>query len=83
MCPALNFTGAFFVIAVKEEGSEIIHIDWSDGRKTMTWVFPVRDWEGGKFVAPQIGVRVPIFTGHLFGVMVGTVAHFAASITSG
>jgi hypothetical protein len=81
--PALDFKGAFFTIAVKEGGSEIVHIDWSDGRNTMTWVFAVGDWEGGEFVAPQLGIRVPIVPGHLFGVMSRTVAHFTTPITSG
>ena len=75
--------GAFFTVAVKEGSREVAHVDCSDGRKTITWVFPVGDWEGGEFVAPQIGVRVPIFAGQLFGVMAGTVAHFTTPITSG
>ena len=81
--PALDFNGAFFTVAVKEGGSEILHLDWSDGRKTMTWVFAVGDWKGCEFVAPQLGVRVPIVPGHLFGVMSRTLAHFTTPITSG
>ncbi|KIJ94474.1 hypothetical protein K443DRAFT_125203 [Laccaria amethystina LaAM-08-1] len=41
------------------------------------------DWEGGEFVAPQLGVRVPIVPGHLFSMMSRTVAHFTTPITSG
>jgi len=81
--PALDFKGAFFTVAIKEGGSERVHIDWSDGRKTMTWVFAMGDWEGAEFVAPQIGVRVPLVAGHLFGVMSRTIAHFTTPIRSG
>ena len=81
--PALNFNGAFFTVAVKEGGSEILHLDWSDGKKTITWVFAVGDWKGCEFVAPQLGVRVPIVPGHLFRVLSRTLAHFTTPITSG
>jgi hypothetical protein len=81
--PALDFKGAFFTVAVKEGCSNIVHIDWSDGKKTMTWVWAVGNWEGAEFVAPQLGIRVPVQPGHLFGLMAGVVAHFTTSLTSG
>ena len=57
--PTLHFKGTFFTIAIKEGGSKILHINWSDGMKTITWVFAMGGWEGCEFVAPQLGVRVP------------------------
>ena len=81
--PALDFKGAFFTIAVKEGSSEIVHIDWNDGIKTMTWIFAVGDWEGAEFVAPQLGVKVPIVAGHMLGVMSRTLAHLSTPIRSG
>ncbi|EDR13023.1 uncharacterized protein LACBIDRAFT_308407 [Laccaria bicolor S238N-H82] len=83
MCPTLNFKGAFFIVTIKEGDSEIVHIDWSDSRKSMTWVFTMGDWEGAEFVAPQIGVRVPVNAGHLFRVMLRMVAHFTTPIRLG
>jgi hypothetical protein len=80
----LDFDGAFFAIAVKEGVSEMIHVDFNDGKKTITWVWPVGDWdEGADFVAPQLGVRVPVRAGQMIGIMAGTMAHFITPIKSG
>lgn len=81
--PALDFQGAFFTVAVKEGSSKIVDVDWGDGKNTITWVFAVGDWEGGEFMAPQLGVRDTIVAGHLFGVMARVVAHFNTPVRSG
>jgi hypothetical protein len=80
----LDFHGAFFTVAVREGVSEIIHIDFNDGKKTITWIFPVGYWEeGAEFVAPQLGVRVALKPGQMIGIMAGVIAHFTTPIKSG
>lgn len=81
--PALDFSGAFFTIAVKAGSSEKIHLDVNDDKMTWTWVFAVGDWQGGEFCAPQLGVKIPIRPGQLFAVMAGVVAHCSAPVTNG
>ena len=82
--PALDFRGAFFSVAVKEGVSEKIHIDFNDCKKTITWIFPVGDWEkGAEFVAPQLGIRVPVRPGQMIGLIAGVIAHFTTPMESG
>jgi hypothetical protein len=80
----LDFHGAFFTVAIKEGVSEKIHIDFNDGKKTITWITAIGDWEeGAEFVAPQLGVRVPLRPGQVIGLMAGVIAHFTTPIKSG
>jgi hypothetical protein len=81
--PALDFQGAFFAVAVQEGCSESVHLEFNNGKKTMTWIWAVGDWEGAEFVMPQQGVRVPVKPGQVFGIMASTVAHFSTPLKSG
>lgn len=81
--PALDFHGAFFTVAVKEGVSEKIHIDFNDGKNTITWIWAVGDWEGAEFVAPQVGIQVPVRPGQVFGMMARVLAHFTTPKKSG
>ncbi|KAG2045551.1 hypothetical protein BDR06DRAFT_900556, partial [Suillus hirtellus] len=83
--PALDFSGAFFTLAVKEGTSEIIHIDWNDDLDSITWLIALGDWEGGYIVLPQNGimVRIPVRAGDLFGFMARTLAHCTTPVTKG
>ncbi|KAF8220630.1 hypothetical protein L208DRAFT_1332732 [Tricholoma matsutake] len=81
--PALDYGRAFFAIAVKEGTSEKIHIDWNDGKNTITWLGAVGDWEGAEFAMPQLGIIVPFRPGQVLGVMASVIAHFTTPQTSG
>ena len=81
--PALDFGGPFFTVAVKEGSSENIHIDFNDFRHSVTWVVPLGDWTGGEFCAPQLGEKIPICPGQVFGGLTGILAHCSAPVKQG
>jgi hypothetical protein len=78
-----NWKGAFFTVAVKEGSSDIIHIDYNDDLDGITWVIPLGDFEGADLFCPQLGVRVPIAPGQVFGGIMRRVAHAATPISHG
>ncbi|KAJ7571980.1 hypothetical protein C8J56DRAFT_809930 [Mycena floridula] len=81
--PALRFGPAFACLAFKYGVSEIIHLDFSDDPRFLTWCMPLGDWEGAFFVVPQLGIRIPIRPGKLYVVLAGVVAHCSTPITAG
>ncbi|KAG2142183.1 hypothetical protein BD769DRAFT_1349287, partial [Suillus cothurnatus] len=81
--PNLNMGGAFFMVAAKEAGSGIMHIDWNDVFAIYAFVFAVGDWEGGKFCAPQLGIKIPVRPGQVLAVLACVMAHFSALVTKG
>lgn len=82
--PALDFGGAFFVVAVKEGSSERIHLDFNDDEHGVSWVVPFGDqWEGGAFCAPQLEKKIPVGPGQALGGMTRLLAHCGTPVTSG
>ncbi|KAJ7575065.1 hypothetical protein C8J56DRAFT_720141, partial [Mycena floridula] len=82
--PALRFGPAFGCVAFKYGASEIIHLDFSDDWRYLTWCLPVGEhWEGAFFVIPQLKIRIPIRPGKIYAVLAGVVAHCSTPITSG
>jgi hypothetical protein len=79
----LDFGGAFFAVAVKEEGSGLVHIDWHDNHAIWAFVFAVGDWEGGEFCTPELGIKIPIQSGQVFAILAQVVAHFSSPVTKG
>lgn len=81
--PALDFGGSFFIVAVKEGSSEILHIDFNDDPNCVSWVILLGDWTGGEFCLPQLGVRIPVRPGQALAVMTKILVHCTTPITSG
>jgi len=81
--PALNFRGAFFIVAIKEGSSEILHLDFNDDKNGISWIIPIGDWEGGEFCVPQLNIKIPIRSGQVLGVMTRMLAHCSAPVTNG
>ncbi|KAJ7592586.1 hypothetical protein C8J56DRAFT_1045058 [Mycena floridula] len=82
--PALRFGPAFACIAFKYGTSEIIHLDFSDDWRYLTWCLPVGEhWEGAFFVIPQLKIRIPIRPGKMYAVLAGVVAHCSTPTTGG
>lgn len=73
--PALDFDGAFFNVAIKEGGSERVHLDFNDHKKMPSWVLAVGQWKGGMLSLPQLHANIPILGGQLLSAMTGTLAH--------
>ncbi|KAF8574007.1 hypothetical protein K439DRAFT_1245508, partial [Ramaria rubella] len=77
--PSLDFQGLFFTLAVKEGGSQILHLDWLDHPWTYAWViFLGEGWEGGELCLPQLGRKIPTHPGQVIAFTGCTLAHFAA-----
>ncbi|KAF8576769.1 hypothetical protein K439DRAFT_1366328 [Ramaria rubella] len=82
--PSLDFQGLFFTLAVKEGGSQILHLDWSDHPWTYTWVILLGEgWEGGELCLPQLGRKIPTHPGQVIAFTGHTLAHFAAPHKNG
>ncbi|KAJ7580109.1 hypothetical protein C8J56DRAFT_795553 [Mycena floridula] len=81
--PAMHFGPAFCAVAVKSGTSEVIHLDFSDDKRFLTWCIPVGNWTGGYFFIPQLGLKIPIIPGHIYAVLAGVVAHCSTPIQSG
>ncbi|KAF8578054.1 hypothetical protein K439DRAFT_1363282 [Ramaria rubella] len=78
--PSLDFQGIFFTLAIKDSGSEILHLDWSDHPWTYAWVILLgEDWEGGELCLPQLGRKIPTHPGQVIAFTGHTLAHFAAT----
>ncbi|KAJ7775044.1 hypothetical protein B0H16DRAFT_1247598, partial [Mycena metata] len=45
-CQDMDFGGTFFMIGVKEGGSEVIHIDWNDNLHKFALIFTAGDASG-------------------------------------
>ncbi|KAJ7587925.1 hypothetical protein C8J56DRAFT_785672, partial [Mycena floridula] len=81
--PALRFGPAFCCVAFKVGSSEVVHLDFNDDKRFLTWCMPVGDWTGANFVIPQLGISIPILPGKMYAVLAGIVAHCSTPITSG
>lgn len=80
---ALNFSGTFFTVAIKEGVSEFLHVDWNDRVGGVTFVIPFGEWEGGYLCTPQLGVRVPIGAGQMVAALTRHLMHCSTPVTSG
>ncbi|KAJ7572540.1 hypothetical protein C8J56DRAFT_1068412 [Mycena floridula] len=81
--PALYYGPAFACIAIKSGTSEVIHLDFSDDKRFLTWCIPVGNWKGAYFVIPQLNIKIPIIPGHVYAVLAGVVAHCSTPIEAG
>ncbi|KAJ7579430.1 hypothetical protein C8J56DRAFT_756713, partial [Mycena floridula] len=82
--PALRFGPAFSCVAFKYGASEIIHLDFSDDWRYLTWCMPIGEhWEGAFFVIPQLNIKIPVRPGKMYAVLAGVVAHCSTPITAG
>ncbi|KAF8574261.1 hypothetical protein K439DRAFT_1372867, partial [Ramaria rubella] len=62
--PSLDFQGIFFMLGIKDSGSEVLNLDWSDHPWTYAWVILLgEDWEGGELCLPQLGRKPPCIQG--------------------
>lgn len=81
---ALDFFGLFFTIAIKEGGSQIIHIDWTDHPWVYAWIILAGEgWEGGELCLPQLGRKIPTSPGQVIAFTARTLAHFSAAHRNG
>ncbi|KAF8581055.1 hypothetical protein K439DRAFT_1355271 [Ramaria rubella] len=81
---SLDFQGLFFTLAVKECGSQILHLDWSDHPRTYTWVILLGEgWEGGELCLPQLGRKIPTHPGQVIAFTGRTLTHFSAPHKNG
>src|SRR3977135_611640 len=77
--PGLDFKGIFFTLAIREGGSQRIHLDWSDHPWTYAWVMLAGEgWEGGELCLPQLARKIPTHPGQVIAFTGRTLAHFAA-----
>ena len=82
--PGLDFKGLFFTLAVREGGSQRIHLDWTDHPWSYAWVILAGDaWEGGELCLPQLGRKIPTRPGQVIAFTGRTLAHFAAAHCGG
>ncbi|KAF8146144.1 hypothetical protein K438DRAFT_1870444 [Mycena galopus ATCC 62051] len=73
--PNFDFGGMITTLAVKEGGSEKIHVDWFDNMNMFAWVTAVGDFEGADLCSPQLGGRMPCKPGSLLGARTRFLAH--------
>ncbi|KAJ3897764.1 hypothetical protein F5879DRAFT_813537, partial [Lentinula edodes] len=73
----------FFAIAIKEGGSEINHVDWSDDPKGLTWVAPVGTWRGGDLKTIEMGLQTLIGPGDAIIANMQEIVHAAAPVSQG
>ncbi|KAJ7859663.1 hypothetical protein B0H14DRAFT_2350999 [Mycena olivaceomarginata] len=73
--PNFDFGGMITTLAVKEGGSEKMHVDWFDNMNMFAWVTAVGDFEGGDFCSPQLGGRMPCKPGSLLGARTRFLTH--------
>jgi hypothetical protein len=82
--PSLNLGGGFFMMAVKEGGSEHPHIDHNDYKDFMAFLIPLGDWEGGgEFCLPQLERKFTIHPGEVFACYTSRLVHFTTPPKSG
>jgi hypothetical protein len=73
--PNFDFGGMITTLAVKEGGSENMHVNWFDNLNMFAWVTAIGDFEGGDFCSPQLGGRMPCKPGSLLGARTRFLAH--------
>ncbi len=64
-----------------EGSSDRVHIDAND--HGVTWVLPLGDWKGAKFVIPQLKLEIDVLPGQLLGFSANFLAHYCTPVTSG
>lgn len=77
---SFDFGGSFSTIAVKEGGSELMHIDWGDSPDSLTFITSV----GGRsvyFCIPQLRMKIPLQPGQFLAVASRLLSHFVVHIT--
>lgn len=79
--PNFDFGGVITTIAIKEGGSERIHVDWFDNLNHLAWVTAIGDFEGANFCAPQLGGQIACKPGSLLGARTRFLAHCCTPIS--
>ncbi|KAJ7814762.1 hypothetical protein B0H14DRAFT_3746961 [Mycena olivaceomarginata] len=82
--PALDFGGLWFMVAVKEGSSEIIHLDFNDTHALVAFIWVISPpnslWTGGEFCAPQLGGKIPFRPGQMIAARTRILAHCGATV---
>ncbi|KAJ6613331.1 hypothetical protein B0H10DRAFT_1733051, partial [Mycena sp. CBHHK59/15] len=73
--PNFDFRGVITTVAVKEGGSEKIHLDWFDKLNLLAWVTALGDYQGAHLCTPQLGGKMPCNPGALLGARTRFLAH--------
>lgn len=81
--PYLDFHGAFFAVAVKDDCSDVDHLDWGDDVDNITFVTAVGKWEGADLQFLELGLRFPLRKGDVGAGKMRKMVHSAGKITSG
>lgn len=68
---------------MKEGSSESLHLDFNDHPHSLAWLIPLGEWEGGDFLAPQLGEVIPVGPGQALGAMTRRLVHCRTPITGG
>lgn len=77
--PWIDFGGAFYAMAIKDGGSQKIHLDWMDHSGTYAWILNIGpSWKGGDLCFPQLGKRVPTRPGQVIAFQGRYLAHCAS-----
>ncbi|KAF6745587.1 hypothetical protein DFP72DRAFT_753558, partial [Ephemerocybe angulata] len=71
----IDFGPAFFTLAIKEGSSERLHLDFHDHPLFLSWVIAFGEWTGANFCCPQLGVNIPLPSGHILGAMTRRILH--------
>ncbi|KAK7019451.1 hypothetical protein VNI00_018061 [Paramarasmius palmivorus] len=79
--PALDYAGIAFCVAVKEGGSETLHVDFNDHRDSLTFMLSIGEYEGAEFCVPQLGVKVPYGPTDILWCRTRELAHCTAPFT--
>jgi hypothetical protein len=72
------------MVAVKIGSSEIIHVDYTDDPNQPSWTIPLtRNYVGGKFMAPQLGMQTPFLAGQAIAALTKIMPHAGSRVEWG
>lgn len=72
---SFDFGGLFFTLAVKEGGSEDMHLDWGDSPFSLAIITSVGD-RAAYFCIPQLGIKIPLYPGQFLAVASRLLSHY-------
>jgi hypothetical protein len=72
------------MVAVKIGSSSKTHLDFTDDPNQPSWTVPLtRNYVGGKFLCPQIGMQIPILAGQAIAALTRIIPHAGTAVESG
>ncbi|KAJ6448531.1 hypothetical protein C8R45DRAFT_761095, partial [Mycena sanguinolenta] len=78
--PNFDFNRLFTTVAVKEESSEHIHLNWGDKLHCFAMVVPVGNYRGGHFRRLQLAVDLRFYQDLSLVVMTRLLAHCSSPL---